>query len=250
MPDSSRDDFYVGYLPRAPRALAAWVRSRLVLLLAGGLVLAVVLTTAQRAFDVAFFEFGVTRTFEGVVRATPYPSLLVDRPAGGVSQYLLVAYGKHGAPAGVVAMDGRRVRIQGTLVYRDDRTMLEVDTAEPLPSNAGAPVELDVEELGAHTFAGEIVDSKCFLGVMKPGALKPHRSCATRCISGGIPPVLLVREPDGTASYLLLTDEDGGAVNDRVLHLIAEPVEVTGALRREGELFVLRADPATYRRIP
>ena len=28
----------------------------------------------------------------------------------------------------------------------------------------------------------------CFLGVMKPGRSKPHRACAVRCISGGIPP--------------------------------------------------------------
>jgi len=250
MADDARDAFYVGYLPKAPAPLAAWVRSRVMLLVGAGLVLAVVLTTAQHAFDVAFFEYGVPRTFEGVVRASPCPTLLVDRPGGGVSQYLLVALGKHGAPAGVVAMEGQRVRIEGTLVYRDDRTMIEVDTASSFASERGAPAELHVEELGTHTFVGEIVDSKCFLGVMKPGALKPHRSCATRCISGGVPPVLLVREPDGTASYLLLTDEDGGPVNERVLHLVAEPVEVTGALRREGELFVLRADPATYRRVP
>ena len=49
------------------------------------------------------------------------------------------------------------------------------------------------ESLGKQTFVGEIVDSKCFLGVMNPGRLTPHRACAIRCISGGVPPVLLVR---------------------------------------------------------
>jgi hypothetical protein len=34
-----------------------------------------------------------------------------------------------------------------------------------------------------------------------------------------------------------------------VLELIAEPVEITGEVERKGELLILRADPATYRRV-
>ena len=101
--------------------------------------------------------------------------------------------------------------------------------------------------LGRRTFIGEIVDSKCFLGVMNPGQLKPHRACAVRCISGGVPPVLLVRQTDGTARYLLLVAPDGQPVNQRVLDLVAEPVEITGEVERQGELLVLRADPKSYR---
>jgi hypothetical protein len=56
--------------------------------------------------------------------------------------------------------------------------------------------------LGTQTLIGEIVDSKCYLGVMNPGALIPHRACAIRCISGGIPPVLLVRQSDRSAALL------------------------------------------------
>ena len=119
-----------------------------------------------------------------------------------------------------------------------------VGRADPAPATDGAAPE----SLGTHTLAGEIVDSKCFLGVMKPGELKTHRACATRCISGGVPPVLLVRKRDGTALYLVLIATDGGAVNDRVLDLVAEPVEITGEVLRYGDLLVLRSDPETYER--
>jgi len=100
--------------------------------------------------------------------------------------------------------------------------------------------------LGKQTLVGEIVDSKCFLGVMNPGRLAPHRACAIRCISGGVPPVLLVRQKDGPAIYLLLVSADGRPVNRQVLDLVAEPLEITGEVERQGELLILRADPATY----
>ncbi len=103
--------------------------------------------------------------------------------------------------------------------------------------------------LGKQTLAGEIVDSKCFLGVMNPGQLTPHRACAIRCISGGVPPVLLVRQNDGPAICLLLVSAEGKPVNKQVLDRVAEPLEITGEVERQGELLILRAAPATYRRL-
>ena len=83
---------------------------------------------------------------------------------------------------------------------------------------------------------------------MNPGQLTPHRGCAIRCISGGVPPVLLVRQKEGPANYFLLVSADGKPVNKQILDLVADPVEITGELQRQGELLILRADPATYRR--
>ena len=112
------------------------------------------------------------------------------------------------------------------------------------PGGGGEPVDL-----GVQTLRGEIVDSKCYLGVMKPGRGKPHRACATLCIRGGIPPVLRVVTGTGEARHLLLTDQDGGAINDRILDLVAEPVEVTGRVLRTGDLLMLRAELAAFRRL-
>ncbi|MCP3981682.1 MAG: hypothetical protein GY716_20470 [bacterium] len=255
-----RDEFYVGYVDRAPGGIAARTRRTVVLVFLAAAVLALLLVNAQRRFAASTFEFGVIREFSGFVIEKPYPMLRVPRPGpnGDVtpsSHYLLVAVGKHGASSLVEGLDGREVRLRGSLVYRDQRTMIEVVAgsvtrldgaeAEATAVQADAP---DVA-LGQRTLTGEIVDSKCFLGVMKPGDSKTHRSCATRCISGGIPPVFLVRDAAGRATYYLLVSAGGDSVNREVLGLVAEPVEITGRVVSRGDLQLLYADPSTYRRL-
>jgi len=116
-------------------------------------------------------------------------------------------------------------------------------------STAAAPSgESNVVNLGRQTLVGEIVDSKCYLGVMNPGRLAPHRGCAVRCISGGIPPILLVRQEVGPPLYFLLVSNDGRPVNKQVLDMVAEPVQITGEVVQQGELAIFRADPSTYKR--
>jgi len=60
---------------------------------------------------------------------------------------------------------------------------------------------------------------------------------------------LLVRQKDGLAIYLLLVSADGKPVNKQVLSMVAEPLEITGEVERQGELLILRADPTTYKRV-
>ncbi len=245
-------DFYVGYKPDAPASLARFVRGRLLIVLVACVALAAVFSASQRPFAQSNFEFGTVRSFEGWIEAKPYPTLIVERPGtgAGTSRYLLVVFGKHGAGDAVSGLDGQRVRLDGTLVYRDHRTMIEIaDGTIEQVAGAGPPPSSVIEDLGRQTIRGEIVDSKCFLGVMKPGNLKPHRACATRCISGGIPPVLLARDASGIATYYLLVSSEGRTVNSEVLDMVAEPLEVTGTLRRAGDQLVLYADPGTYRRL-
>ena len=128
--------------------------------------------------------------------------------------------------------------------------MLEVATEGVTPLGESTAPEGAPSSLGERVLRGEIVDSKCYLGVMKPGRGKPHRACAVRCISGGIPPVLMVRDTAGIASYFLLTDLDGGALNDRILDLVAEPVEIRGEVLQYDNLLVLRAAPRDIQRLP
>jgi hypothetical protein len=46
----------------------------------------------------------------------------------------------------------------------------------------------------------------------------------------------------------LLVSAEGKPVNKDVLDMVAEPVEITGDVERQGDLLVLRADPRSYRR--
>ena len=60
---------------------------------------------------------------------------------------------------------------------------------------------------------------------------------------------MTVETRDGEHRHLLLTDREGGAVNHRVLDLVALPVEVTGRVTRDGDLLILETDPSTIRRL-
>ena len=221
------DEFFIGYQPSMARGIASFLRKRVIAILLIVTAFAAVLVAAQKGFAPSTFEFGTHRSFEGIIRATPYPHLLITRPdpteqTASFSRYYLVTPGKKGAKDITEQFDGQRVVLEGTLIYRDTQTMIErvpgsVHSAEGLPT----PHVGGTEDLGIHTLVGEIVDSKCYLGVMKPGNLKPHRSCAIRCISGGIPPVFLVRDTQGHALYFMMTGKDGRAINEDVLDMVA-----------------------------
>jgi len=251
------DEFYIGWEKKAAPGIGKTVRRAVMALVVLALAAPIVFALSQRMIGESVFEWGTHKSFGGVFRATPYPHLIVPRP-GQVdgqpefSTYYLVNEWKFGLPADAVsAFDGKPVKIKGTLIYRGSQTMIETKPEWIEAGGTTPTVSLPATvSLGKQTLVGEIVDSKCFLGVMNPGQLTPHRACAIRCISGGVPPVLLVRQQDAPAIYFLLVSAEGKPVNQQVLELVAEPVEITGEVERQGDLLILRADPATYRRRP
>jgi hypothetical protein len=260
MAERRDDEFYVGYAPRAPSGIARHTRVAVLLVLSVASILAMLLVSNQARFSRALHEFGVVRSFEGVIQTYPQPSLLVHRPGAtpdrpGFSQYPLLGFGKLGAETELAPFDGEAVRVDGTLIYRDGQTAIELvaGSIEPLDEATrrgfAALLPPAEEDLGSMTLRGEIVDAKCFYGVMKPGHGKPHRACAVRCISGGLPPVFVVRDAGDRLSYLLLVGADGRTINQEILDVVAEPLEITGQVVRHGDLLVLRADPEGYRRL-
>ena len=252
------DDFYIGWQSQAPKTIGSHARKTVFFLLLLAPVLSVAFALVQRTIGNAVFEWGTIKTFSGILRTQPYPHLLVARPgqpSSTPSAYYLVAPFKFGLePKALAAFEGKLVSLKGTLIYRGNQTMIEArpESLQPAPTSAQLNTFITgnpAEKLGRQTLVGEIVDSKCYLGVMNPGQLTPHRACAVRCISGGIPPVLLVRPKTGPPLYFLLVSRDGRAVNKQVLEMVAEPVEITGEVERQGELLVLRSDPQTFRRV-
>jgi hypothetical protein len=254
------DDFYIGWEDKAPASFGRPTRRAVILLLALVLLAGPGLAASQRLIGTAFFEWGNVKEFSGVLRVDPYPHLILLVEGTNRSAAPLVAPFKFGVKrADVAAFDGRVVKLRGTRIHRDGRLMIELQPGSitDTPGFLAPPIEADRSaeasaipsvSLGRQTFLGEIVDSKCWMGVMNPGVLTPHRACAVRCISGGIPPMLLVRRDNAPPLNLLLTDASGAPVNDRVLDFVAEPIEITGEVVRQGELLTLRADPAAYRR--
>ena len=250
------DEFYIGWEAKTEPGLGKAVRGFVVVLVLLTIIGSVVLSVSQRLIGQSSFEWGTVKSVSGILQTAPYPHLLVPRPgnAGSMPQfstYYLVAPWKFGLkPEALAALSGKLVTLKGTLIYRGNQTMIETKPewimASEKPSGISTP---EITRLGRQTLIGEIIDSKCFFGVMNPGQLTPHRACAIRCISGGVPPVLLVRQKNGEATYHMLVSSDGKPVNQQVLDMVAEPVEISGDVERQGDLLILRADPATYRRV-
>lgn len=244
MHKSDEGEFYIGYAPRPPRRIARTIVRAVVGVNVLAAEIALVLLFAQRPFARSMFEFQEYREFTGEVELRPYPALLVRRPGGTeFSRYLMVAAGKHGADAEVRAFAGKTVHLRGSLIYRDGQAMVEL-----VPGSVQAakqePETVSVATVGEVTLTGEIVDSKCYLGVMNPGRTKVHRDCAARCISGGIPPAFVTAD-----GFYLLVGRDGRPLQHEVLDWVGETIQVRGEVLRSGETLILRAEPRGFRHI-
>jgi len=239
------NDFYVGHLSKAPSSLAKWLKRIVSAVMLSGLAVGVLLIFDQSPFAASKFEYGVYREYSGIIENWPYPTLRTADTA-----YLLVAPGKHGfSEAG--KLQGRGVHLQGALIERGPDHMLEVLPAS-LKEISALPIPPLVKpiSLGTVRLRGEIVDSKCYLGVMNPGNGKVHRDCAFRCISGGAPPAFVARDASGETQVLLLVGSDGRALNREVLSFVAEPLEISGELVRSGSNLILKAEPSRLSRDP
>jgi hypothetical protein len=205
------------------------------------------------------WENAQARAFTGIVAARPYPVLFAeDRGDGRPGPMLLVEVGKHGAASRAANADGQRVTLTGWPLRRDGRLMLELEPGDPgvqpappaPPAAQTAPLLAAARPVGHVKLRGEIVDAKCYLGAMKPGEGRTHKECATLCIAGGIPPVLVCRDAAGNATHYLLADAAGGPLGDDLLPLVGEPVETAGELEARGPgLWVLRVDTKDIHRI-
>jgi hypothetical protein len=245
------NDFYIGYLPKAPKGLARFLCRVIGALGVLAISIALVLVMKQMRFVNSVFEYGKMRSFEGTIASAPYPSLLVERPGlagqqSKYSRYLLVAPGKHGADELVAGFEGKKVRLQGQLIYREGGTMVEI-TPGAITLLDSVPADQEpTRDLGAVIVTGEIVDSKCYLGVMNPGQGKVHRDCAARCLSGGVPPIFIT---SNGADQFLLVDPEGHALgHDALREFVAEPIAIHGELLQRGEsrLLMINVNALTH----
>jgi hypothetical protein len=252
MPDPPRpDELYVGYLPVPPRQWRFLRRSvpTILWLLCGVCFL---WARSQHSPGNAVWDQGQPVKLRGTIIARPYPLLLTAGADGKPELVLLVEMGKHGGGQRAAALDGRPAIISGWPLHRDGRRMIELEPGEnavaPDAGSGSGPIPVSRSE-GRATLRGEIVDSKCFLGAMKPGEGKTHKECATLCIRGGIPPMFVTRDAAGSTTYYLLQSPDGGPIDPAIQPFIADPVELTGELSTWAGLNVLSVKPADIRRL-
>ena len=242
------DEFFIGWQGKAPPETGSYLKALVVFGFVVLLAVAVLVPMLQETVaEDATFDYGKHQEFTGILVRDPVPMLVGDDDM----VRMLVNPLKFGFEEELAAkFHLKHVTLRGTLIAREGDEMVEV-----LPESVTATERGGAEShpLGASTdmgetvLRGEIVDSKCYLGVMNPGNLKPHRACAVNCIQGGVPPVLLVRDEAGRATYFLLVGEKGEAVNEEILKLVAEPVAVTGRLKKMGGQLIIYANPENIR---
>ena len=251
-PDSGKPgegrEFYIGWMSAAPKHLVRFVKKNLLVMLIIMITLGSVLALSQKKFGTGNFEYGQLTDVKGIYFEKPVPCLKIlnGKDIRGNLSYItvpLVGYGKHGAETAIrelekrknTILDKKELSLRGTLLYNDGVTILQIDkndNMDPVISNVPiSPEQLPrVKELGVSRIKGEIIDPKCYFGVMKPGEGKPHRDCAIRCILGGISPMLAVKNERGEANYYLMVSDDGGSINEAVQDFVAEPVEMEARL--------------------
>lgn len=243
MSDDDKDpEFYVGYLPHAPSSLASFVRGRVVRLLLFAIIVAAGAAAALPYFGEGVFEFGVVRPHRGMVLCDT-----ATRLTEAEAEYILVGAGKHGAPVELCSGGGGSFEVAGSRIARGGKEFLEVASFEALPG--GGVARVAAFPLGLMTLAGEIVDAKCYFGVMNPGEGRVHRACATLCLRGGITAVFVVRDRRGNEAHLLIASEDGSTASSEFLKWVAEPVEITGEVFRQGQWLVFRITKESIRGI-
>jgi hypothetical protein len=259
----NQNEFYIGWQPKAPASFAKHMKRVLFLLFPLAMILGYLLSTSQKKFSTANFEFGKTTEVKGVYYNSPVPRLKVIDKNNLSITIPLVGYGKHGAETAImelekekgVSFNGKELTLKGTLIYGDGKTLLQINKNEnPIVSISntlisGSEVLPLGKDLGWATIRGEIIDPKCYFGVMKPGEGKVHRDCAIRCILGGIPPVLHVQNEKGESNYYLLVGPNGEKMNEDVQDFVAEPVSIEAKVVQQDDWIILYARKESIKRV-
>lgn len=246
-------------MPKAPKSFAKHVRKVLLILFPVALILAYLLSSNQKKFSTANFEYGKLTEMTGIYYNNPVPLIKVyDKNRDPIS-IPLVGYGKHGAESAImeienerkISLNGKELTLKGTMLYGDGKTILQIDKNDNPVVNIGSGSTFSVIErdLGTQTIRGEIVDPKCYFGVMKPGEGKVHRDCAIRCILGGIPPVLHVQNEKGESNYYLIVGPHGEKISDAVQDVVAEPVSIEAKVVQQDDWVILYAAKENIKRI-
>ncbi|MCZ6673929.1 MAG: hypothetical protein O7C75_13435 [Verrucomicrobia bacterium] len=247
---NNEEPFFIGWEEKPAAPVSAFNKKVSVALVVIAIVVAGIVAAAQRTISTAWFDFGNVQEFTGVLIKSPTPMLITDNEVEGEKIFYLVARNKYGFPEAVAEKHHlQQIKLMGTFLGDELEAMIEVVDGSVSAMGKTDTMPLPESEIGTATVRGEIVDSKCHLGLMNPGRFKPHRACAIQCLMGGIPPILVAQTPQGQLAHYLLVSTDGSAINDAVLDYVAEPVEVTGTLKRVGDRGVLYIDPATINRL-
>jgi nitrite reductase/ring-hydroxylating ferredoxin subunit len=243
MNDRVPEPFYIGWQPSADKIFSRFAKK--VSFIAAGMLLlfcCIIAFNQQHIAPSQFIEAG-KKEYSGQLILQPFPALrtVVKKDIYGnpvVKTYPLINAWKCGADSLLKKIAGSPtavvdVTLKGDILTRDsvEEIVLNYGAASIRVTNqASALDKLKITGGKDTVLSGEIIDPKCYFGAMNPGEGKPHRSCAIRCIEGGIMPMITWKGSDGKMNYAVLLGENGQSLNTLIAYAVAEPVRLTGKL--------------------
>ena len=245
------DDFYVGWSGEAPKKYSLAAKKFFFLALLISTSIAVLFVMNQEKYIESEYEYGVLQERSGYLVQDPVWGLRIAEE-GTIKTIPIVGFGKMGPGPTLSKMmekhqlsEGTMVTLRGMLTHYQGKYLMELTEGENSLVSVGERVMLDreIRNVGNLTLAGEIVDPKCFFGVMNPAFKGVHRSCAIRCISGGMPPLLAIRENGVFVDYFFLHDTNMKSIASELLPFVGIPVEVSGQVGVYDDWKSITIDP-------
>jgi len=243
------DEFYVSYIEgslgtKTKSVLKRFVVVSILIIIASALLF----SFSQKPFKNSTFELTSATKITGTFHENPYPMLRVEVAKNTYKNILLLGFGKSSANPfleklqnEIADLNGKTLSIEGNLIYYNGKTLIQITDDEKVTLKNNSKTHIPSKKIiSKMTLQGEIIDPKCYFGVMKPGKGKIHRSCAIRCISGGIPPVLATTDNNNISQYYLLTDLKGNAINNDILPYIGKPSEITGIVQEMEDWYIMK----------
>jgi hypothetical protein len=254
------ESFYIGWQPKAANEYRQFVRLLIFALIVVCYFTVSLLVSNQRGFSAGVFERNHETALEGVLQSDPFPAIktffgkdIFGNPL--IKTILLVNQGKFGADSivkKIISQDkgeNTYVKINGKLIYNHGFALMELTEGESAIQKIKVPsselqliTSTKIQMMDTVSIHGQIIDPKCYLGVMKPGEGKPHSDCAIRCIAGGIPPMLRIKNERGEETLFILRGENGETINEQVLPFVGIPVSVSGVVERADDWYVLKVN--------
>ncbi len=257
------DDFFIGWSGSNKKTVLFTSKITAFCLLGLLIITSVVLVSQQKRISTFQIDYNHVKEMEGWLENNPVPMItIVDgKDANGnplFKSILLVDAFKKGAGETVskvmAGAEKKYVHLTGYLsnnyiscvsesINNKDAAsicteciigttqfpLMEIEKGFYSFKAAKAPLDLPIKGFTKidTVINGEIIDPKCYFGAMNPGQGKTHISCAVRCISGGIMPILKY-DIKGIEHYAILIGTNGEVINKKVIKFIGIPIEVKG----------------------
>jgi len=169
------DEFYISYIDgslgsETKQTLKRFTIGSIVVIIIGALLFGF----TQKPFKNSSFDFDNPTKITGIFHENPYPMLRVEVAKSSYKNILLLGFGKSSANPYLKKLrkeekdlNGKTLSIEGNLIYYNGKTLIEITDEEKVILESSTTKLLPANQaISSMTLEGEIIDPKCYFGVM------------------------------------------------------------------------------------